>query len=250
MDIGPRTREQFSRLARGDRHSGGEYAGWAQGEHVLVSGGTGSGKTALARHLDEIRIAPPNNGVVVVFVCKPKPDDTITKDYKGWTRWTDWKSKPGPHENRILLWPDLRKEKTIAGVKAAQRDIFGRAMDDIYLKGKWTVHVDEGLYLCHPSHLGLADELANMHAMGRSSKLTLITLTQRPSHLPLIIYSSASHAFIGRTREAVDAKRLSELGASQSAKELSARIASQGRHDFLWVPVAPDWEPETMNLRH
>ncbi|HWV44728.1 MAG TPA: hypothetical protein VN039_01695, partial [Nitrospira sp.] len=116
--------------------------------------------------------------------------------------------------------------------------------------GKWTLHVDEGLYVCHPSYLGLSDELAMSHALGRSSGLTLITLAQRPANLPLILYGSASHAFVGRTRQASDNKRLSQLGGRHSARELGDRIAGQGRHDFLWVPVAPDWEPETMNLRY
>lgn len=237
MKIGSRTQEQMSRLA----------SVWKQGEHVLISGSTGSGKTALARHVDQIRI--DRGGHVVVFVCKLRPDKTILDDYRGWTRWKEWKDRPSPHDNRVLLWPDTSKAKSLKEALEIQRDVFGEAMDKLSKVGKWNLHVDEGLYVCSPTFLNLGHELAMLHALGRSSNLTITTLTQRPSHLPLILYSSASHAFIGRAREASDLKRLSEMGMRQSAKELAGRISSQGRHDFLWLPVAEDWEPETVNLK-
>jgi len=238
--LGPVTQTQLRRLA----------STWKQGEHVLISGGTGSGKTALARHIDQVRV--DRGGHVMVFVCKLTPDETILQDYKGWTRWKRWKKNPGPSENRILLWPEIEKIKGVnAGARkqALQRDVFQEAMDGLIVQGYWTVHVDEGLYMVDPQFMNLGKDLARMHYMGRSSKLTVVTLTQRPAHLPLVIYSSASHAFIGRNREQADLKRLSEFGGRESAKELSGRIDQQGRHDFLWVPVAPDWEPETVNIR-
>lgn len=214
---------------------------------MLISGATGSGKTALGRYVDQVRI--DRGGFVMVMVCKPRPDRTILNDYKGFVRWKEWKKNPSPHENKVLLWPDTDKVKKMDDALDIQRDVFGRAFDELYRIGKWTLDVDEGLYTCSPYYLNLGSELAMLHAIGRSSNLTIITKVQRPSHVPLIIYSSASHAMIGRNQESTDVKRLSELGGRTSAKELAARISAQGRHDFLWVPVAPDWEPETINLR-
>lgn len=235
--VGPRTTEQLSRLRRE----------WKQGEHFLISGSTGSGKTALGRHVDQIRIDA--GGHVVMFVCKIQPDKTIIDDYKGWTRWKEWKKNPSPHENSVLLWPDTSKAKTLQGKREIQKEVFQSAIDRLGDVGKWTVDFDEGLYMCSPTFMNMADDIAMLHALGRSANLTIITKMQRPSNVPLILYGSASHALIGRTREAVDTKRLSDLGGRTGAKELASRIGAQGRHDFLWVPVAPDWEPETINLR-
>lgn len=239
MKDGPRFQDQMRRLA----HS------WEQGEHVLVTGATKSGKTTLARRIDQIRI--DRGGFVIVMVAKMRPDQTLLDDYKGWTRWDNAKriGSPRPSENRVLLWPNTDKAKTNREARAIQRDVFQDAFDRLARVGKWTLHIDEGLYMASPTFMNMADEIAMMHALGRTSGLTIVTLAQRPSHLPLIVYSSASHAFVGRARERADVQRLSELGGRNSAKELQATIAAQGRHDFLWLPVAPDWEPEPVNLR-
>jgi energy-coupling factor transporter ATP-binding protein EcfA2 len=238
MHIGPVSKDQFSRLRKT----------WQQGEHILVSGGTGSGKTLLARQLDEIRIQ--RGGTVIVMVCKLRKDETITREFKGWTRWEKMKRSPAPHEKKVLLWPDTTKCKTMREALQLQKDVFQEAFDILSQVGKWNLHVDEGLYVCDPKFLNLSQELAMLHALGRSSKLTITTLVQRPSNVPLILYGSASHAFVGRTRERTDTQRLAELGGRVSSRDLADRIAAQGRHDFLWVPVAPDWEPETMNLKY
>lgn len=236
MKIGPTSETQMKRLG----------AEWRQGEHIVVSGGTGSGKTLLARQLDQIRL--DKGGHVIVFVAKLQPDKTILSDYKGFTRWKKYKKSPSPSDNRILLWPDTSKAKTLREAREMQREVFGEAFNEIGRVGTWTLHIDEGLYMCSPMYMNMSDEVAMLHALGRSANLTIITLTQRPSHLPLIVYGSASHAFAGRTRENSDMKRLAEMGGRESAKEMQARISGQGRHDFLWLPIAPDWPPETVNL--
>ncbi len=238
VSVGPKTRMQLLRLRRV----------WRQGQHILISGATGSGKTALTRHITNIRYE--NGGHVITFCMKPLEDPTIATDYKDYTRWKKWKKRPSTHERRVLLWPDVTKAKgNRERILEIQNEVFSEAFDGLNAVGRWTVHIDEGLYATSPTFLNKAADLAMNHAIGRSGDLTMVTLTQRPSHLPLILYGSASHAFVGRTREATDQKRLAELGAKQSAKELATRIADQDQHDFLWIPVAPGWDAERMNLR-
>jgi energy-coupling factor transporter ATP-binding protein EcfA2 len=238
LPIGPRTREQMQRLGRS----------WKQGQHIFITGPTGSGKTALARHVVEERLK--RGGHVIVFVAKPLEDETIADEYAGFERWKKWRKRPRVYENKILLWPDVSKAKGNKDeILAIQKAVFQEAFDGINHAGHWTVQVDEGLYTVSPDFLGMSGELAMSHAIGRSGRLSMVTLAQRPSHLPLILYGSAAHALVGRTRELSDQKRLAELGSAEGSKALAARIAGQGRHDFLWVPVAEDWPAEDVNLR-
>lgn len=233
---GPRTREQLQRLRRV----------WKQGEHVLVSGPTGSGKTKLARHIVQIRL--DNGGHVIVLVMKPKGDSTIREDYGDFVRWTHFKKKPPSWQNKVLLFPDTSKLKGDA-ILAHQKEVFEEAVDELNFEGKRTVVWDEGLYAVAPDFLNMGGKVAMMHAIGRGDDLTSVDLMQRPSNMPLIVYGSAAHAYVGRTREATDQKRLAELGARESSKELADMISRNTRHDFTWVPVAPDWPAETVNLR-
>jgi energy-coupling factor transporter ATP-binding protein EcfA2 len=221
---------------------------WEQGEHIFVSGPTGSGKTTLARKIVEIR--SQKGGHVIVFCMKPLPDPTIINEYKGWDRWKDWKRYVTSSDKRVLLWPDVSKAKgNQRDILDIQKGVFQKAVDKINSVGRWTVQIDEGLYMCDPSFLGMRDDVAMMHAIGRAGDLTCVTLSQRPAHIPLIIYGSAAHAFVGRTRENADAKRLAELGSREGGRTLFQTIGNQTRHEFRWVPIAPDWDSESVNLR-
>lgn len=238
MKPGPVTSDQLARFGQT----------WKQGQHVLVTGPTGSGKTALARWIGEEHIR--RGGFYAVFVGKLSDDPTILEDYSekdGWVRWTKWR-KPKVFENKVLLWPDTSKIKNLRQKVIHQKAVFEHAFNSLSNSGKWTVQIDEGLYTVHPEFLNLGGNLAMLHAMGRSSKLTIVTLAQRPAHLPLIVYSSASHAFVGRARELADNKRLAELGSKESSKELSEKIRQLDTHQFLWIPVSTGKDPEVVDL--
>lgn len=218
------------------------------GGHVLISGDTGSGKTSLVRPLVQPRIE--RGGCVVMFVTKPTPDSTIVKDFglaDGWVRWTKMKKRPRPHEQKILLWPDLKKMDPLES-REHQREIFGEALNLLYRYPGWTIINDEALYITNPEYLGLGKlwGLHNFHA--RSMGNTLYTLTQRPSHLPVIVYGSTSHAFVGRTSEPADLKRLSELNSHTSSKATAEHMRVLGRHDFLWIRKNDPRPPTVLNL--
>lgn len=236
---GPVTSEQLARFGRE----------WDQGMHVLVTGNTGSGKTALARHLLQQRII--RGGFCVVFVGKLGRDETILKDYSqkdGWVRWKRWpKTGPKVYENKVLLWPDTDRFRNIDDARKHQSAVFEDAFNKLSRIGHWTVQIDEGLYTTSPTFLNLGRHVAMLHQMGRSSNLSLMTLAQRPSNLPLVVYGSASHAFTGHCNLPEDRKRLAELG-TRDTKGLFTTIAELPRHHFMWTPVVTGGNPEIINL--
>ncbi|GIH29359.1 hypothetical protein Aph01nite_76690 [Acrocarpospora phusangensis] len=236
MRPGPVTTQQMKRLG----------AAWRQGMHVLITGGTGSGKTLLARHVVEQRII--RDGFVVVFCCKLKPDDTLREHYKGFVRWKTWKRRPRIDENRVLFWPDVEGKSVTEATPILKRE-FAHALDEISRVGYWTVQIDEGLFVSSPDYLGLSAQLGMMYALMRTSRATMITLAQRPAHLPLAIYANLDHAFVGRASELPDLKRLADLDGPHSSKELKTIIAANGKHDFTWIPVGPGWKTEQVNMR-
>lgn len=237
LKLGTKTRSQLAHLAQV----------WRQGEHVLVIGRTGSGKTRLARELVDIRLRA--GGSVVVLMAKLQPDSTITDDYlaKGFVRWKTWKKRPAQHERAIVLWPAVEGKSAMEANAIFKRE-FSHALNEVSKIGKWTVVIDEGLMMCSPAYFNLGSEVGMMHALMRSAKGTLITCAQRPAHLPLSVYANVSHAFVGRAQEAADLKRLAHLDGT-SQRQMNELTRDYGVHDFLWVPAgAPQIPSQRVNL--
>lgn len=234
-DVGPLTKMQMGRLAMD----------WKQGEHILVSGGTGSGKTRLAREIIDQRLK--RGGHVVLLFGKMQPDDTITEYYSDFTRWTRWNRRPSVTDRKILLWPKI-EGMTVEDAAQEMHVVFKDALREIGRTGNWTVVIDDGLFITSSSFLALGQTVALMHMLVRSANGTLLTLVQRPAHIPVTIYPNLSYAFVGRASERNDVTRLAELGGRQGARLLANRIAANSTHDFTWLTVGKDYHPEQVNL--
>ena len=215
---------------------------WEQGDHILIAAPTKSGKTTMVRHLLSKR------SHVVIFVSKLK-DPTFLTEYKGWTILEEWpKDGPKPWETRILLWP--KAEKTLGATLAKMRRVFAYALDSIAHEGKRCVVIDEGLMFTDPKYLGFGSEVGMLHYFGRSSGISMVTLTQRAAWIPVVVYSSVTHAYIARTRDRNDHKRLADLGGGLDltrVRDTLTRLPS--RHDYLYLNPQGDATPVVVNTR-
>lgn len=214
---------------------------WAQGDHVMISGPTGSGKTTMMAQLVEKR------SHAVVFVTKMQ-DPTFVSEFKTWERITEWpKGGPRGYQKRLLLWP--KPYRDIRDTISNQRDVFRHALNEILTQGNRCVVIDESLMMNDPKLVGLGTEIGMAHYYGRSAGVSMVSLTQRPSWIPKVIYSSVSHAYLAATKDATDAKRLSDMGGID-AKEVGHNLLHlPTRQDYVYVNPLGDAEPTVINTR-
>ena len=188
-------------------------------------------------------------GHVVVFVSKLKDETFNPAAMKraGWKIARTWAEVDPQEHRKVLLWPV--KGEGMLDIIAHQREVFSGALDKINKAGGWCIVIDEAHYTSDPQFLGLGKHIALLHHQGRSSGISVVTLTQRPSWIPKIIYSSVSHAYIARTRDDDDLKRLSQLGGVD-AKEVAENVYRlPSRFDYVYVPTQSDRAPVILNSR-
>lgn len=197
---------------------------WNAGEHVLVYGETGSGKTDMAFRL--LNTEPYS----VAFITKPRDpifSSALTRGYRKVNAWPPRETRRGA---RYLL--SAKPGKTMAEERSNQQALYPAALDRIYRDGGWTVLYDEAFHMS--TSLNMKQQISDFFFLGRSYDLTGIACTQRPRHIPVVLPQSCKWAFMGRSRRDDDIATLSELGYSK--QELKARLTSlRSIHDFLFV---------------
>jgi len=198
---------------------------WKQGEHVFINGQTGSGKTELLLTIMELR------RYGVVFVTKPRDPIFRSPLAKGYRRVA--KFAPTSTDSKLML--SASRGDSSQAMVGNQREIFADALDKTFHQGGWTIGVDETLWIAN--RLKLANLVGDASYMGRALGITVISATQRPAHIPVIIPQSATHAFIGKTGRVSDLKTLAELGGD--VNETANAIKSlRDVHDFVYVDTS------------
>lgn len=197
---------------------------WRQGEHLITVGETGSGKTTLLSKILPLR------SYVVVFVTKTYDKSFDASKWPGFTVMREWNGRKAAELEKVLLWP--KAGKTIRETLEVQKEVFDKALNEIYRDRGWTICVDELQWVV--DELKFDREMRTYQHQARSSGITVVTGFQRPSHVPVITYGSASHAFVSRQSEDGDVKRLAALGGID-AEKLRSALPLLPRHSWLYL---------------
>lgn len=139
----------------------------------------------------------------------------------------DWISegKPREHWYRLTVvddWTDARNQ-------------VGKALQDIYREGKWTVVFDETRALTEariPS-LNLGPQVEQMWLRGRSREICVIAATQGPRWVPRSFYEQAQFHWIGSVEDEESRKRLREIGGME--KQHLETLTSLPQHHYVYT---------------
>lgn len=196
---------------------------WKQGQHLTAIGPTQSGKTTF------LKAVLPMRDYVVVMITKVR--DKLIGEFKkeGYEHMREWKEVPHDVHPRILLHPPLARDEP---KERHQYREFAYAIDRAFAQGHWTLYADELPYLI--DELGLAKKLKRQWNQGEGMKTSLCASAQRPSGLPYLAYSAATHLVFFKTNDENDIKRLGGLGGI-SNKVIRNLISLLESKQFLYL---------------
>lgn len=211
---------------------------WQQGEHIFISAQTGNGKTEL---LTKLMRLPKHT---VIFVTKPRDKIFRAPEVSDYVRMDNF--NPDPATPRILLGP--RSAKTPDELQQKQADSFSEAISKIYADQGWTVGFDELAHMSEFMGRRVEDNIKMLHHVGRAYGISVISATQRPFRIPVIVPESASHAFIGKTSRSEDLRRVANISPyPKDAMEAIAHLP--GKHDFVYLDASGRTPIQIVNTR-
>lgn len=205
-------------------------AEWEQGEPMTLLGRTNSGKTTAAIQVLEVR------RYVVALLTKRK-DDLFpvfkSHGYKMLREGDEWPEVKVSPKVAIHIPPSGLGRRDSLKQANAIRSI----LEEVWEQGKWTLYIDEIAQLS--DLLGLDKELRSLWKEARSSKVTLVAGTQRPSRVPIEAYSQPRFLLLWRTNDRDQLKRLGDMNAIDP-DPVKIAVAHLREHEILVVDTYTD----------
>jgi energy-coupling factor transporter ATP-binding protein EcfA2 len=222
------------------------YWDYKPGQHVSILGSTGNGKTTLALQLLEKTAHPELPGIVLAM--KPK-DDTVDKFHKKmkdsgnpYRRVRDWPARkslwaPGDPSGYIVepkhYFDDEDEERHAA--------VFKSCLMHSYKTGNRIIFADEAYSLAE--EMGLDMDLVRLWSKGRSMGTGLWAATQKPTHVPLWMYSQASHLFLSYDPDKRARDRYREISGADPKVIEQALLNTD---EFEWLHIQPKGRQTTV----
>lgn len=195
-------------------------------EHVFVAGRTGSGKTYLAKkylaNYDHVAVLD-TKGTFTWDEVDPKELQVVTSISE----------LGGANKSKIIYrptWEELEIEYYDAFFKWA------------YMRRNTIVLVDEAMSVC-PSPFKIPDYYKAILTRGRELNVSVWSLTQRPSGIPQVIMSEATHFFIFDLNLAKDREKIVHITGHEEFLE------RPGRYIFWYWRADTDNPPVRARLR-
>jgi hypothetical protein len=221
-----------------------DYFAWLRrnvkaGEHGVIIGFTGSGKSVLAGN-----VVPLFGRDIVAFDNKGG-DDAEVSNWRGFKQVSTWPvpMQPGimdqimgrrPKPRRYILAP--RKDRMSDLPKA--RSVFSNALDDLFTrKGERVsaLYVDELGELADPRKMGLGPKVEVLLQQMRYRGGSIVTAMQWPTWLPKPAWRETRHRWVFRVQSEEDRRYLgSILGDRRTVEPIMAKLSM---HSFLYQHV-------------
>jgi hypothetical protein len=200
---------------------------WKPGQHIAIIAPTGQGKTTvLVTLLDRCR------NFVLGFDPKGG-DDTLAKC--GFPRLPNWPPRSKDYDKmargepvKFLVGPKINRLADRPLLAAVQAAALEGAFDDT----GWTVAIDE-LQIA-ADKMGQADAIDNLLISARTRKVSVVSLFQRPAHVPRSAYEMSSWIFLGLTLDVDTINRLAEI-VGRPKYEIRGAVNGLARVDFSWL---------------
>ena len=231
--LGPALRESGIEIVSWRKAAPQFIEAWKQGEHLVLLGKTGRGKTTFAVDVLERR-HEQRRAKIISMVTKKRDETSAALIGDGWSRITDWPPSYAQRKRGMLvLWPPYTKASTYP---ADVRSTFREALDEIMEEGSWTLYLDEASYMVES--LRLRTSMDEFFTQSRSNKITLVAGSQRPVWVSRSMVSQ--HAWVASFRigDMEDARRAGEVMGDRA--RYTPVINALGAHQFLLVDTIGD----------
>jgi len=209
---------------------------WNQGEHVVILGPTGTGKTYFSQPIVDMR------EYVCVLALKPR-DETLERfrdGYKyGYERYKIIKKWPPDYGDKKLIYWEKPEGLDSLSEQAGR---VHRALNTMYREGGWCIFIDEAGYLA--GTLGLGKAVGVLLNQGRSSRISVVLCVTRPTsviaRVPKEAFSQPRHKLIFKYENRDELKAAAQVAdmSQRQLEEYTNMLEShypKGYTDFLYV---------------